>query len=142
MYRKLFFNKIAGFQLTKACNFIKKETPVQVFSCEFCKTFNVTFFAKYLRTTASVFCKLEQHINKVISTKKNIFNENDHLITIIIYLANKSPKNTNPLEFFFQHYCFLQKQLARIIYMCLALQSFSNICCLTKIYLFIEISCL
>ena len=29
----LFFNKVAG----EACNFIKKETLIQVFSCEFCE---------------------------------------------------------------------------------------------------------
>ena len=31
--QSLFFNKVAG----QACNFIKKETLAQVFSCEFCK---------------------------------------------------------------------------------------------------------
>ena len=29
---------------TQACNFIKKETEAQVFSCEFSKIFNNTFF--------------------------------------------------------------------------------------------------
>ena len=38
---------------TEVCNFIKKETLGQVFSCEFCKTFNNTFFTEHLRTTAS-----------------------------------------------------------------------------------------
>ena len=36
-----FFNKVAGLQ---ACNFIKKETVAQVFSCEFCEIFKNTFF--------------------------------------------------------------------------------------------------
>ena len=31
--QSLFFNKVAG----QACNFIKKETLAQVFSCEFCE---------------------------------------------------------------------------------------------------------
>ena len=31
--RSLFFNKLQA----QACNFIKKETPTQLFSCEFCK---------------------------------------------------------------------------------------------------------
>ena len=35
----LFFNKVAG-----ACNFIKKEALVQVFSCKFCETSKNTFF--------------------------------------------------------------------------------------------------
>ena len=37
----------------KACNFVKKETLVQVFSCEFCKISNNTFFTEHLWTTAS-----------------------------------------------------------------------------------------
>ena len=36
----LFFNKVAG----SACNFIKKETLAQVFSCEFCEIPKNTFF--------------------------------------------------------------------------------------------------
>ena len=46
----LFFNK--GPQ---ACNFIKKETLTQVFSCEFCEISKNIFFTEHLRTTASVF---------------------------------------------------------------------------------------
>ena len=37
-----------------ACNFIKKETLVQVFSWEFCKISKNTFFRDYLWTNASV----------------------------------------------------------------------------------------
>ena len=37
------------------CSFIKKETLVQVFSCEFRETFKNTFFTEDLRATASVF---------------------------------------------------------------------------------------
>ena len=37
-----------------ACNFIKKETLTQVFSCEICKIFKNTFFTEHLRMTASV----------------------------------------------------------------------------------------
>ena len=35
-----------------ACNFIKKETLAQVFSCEFCEIFKNTFFTEHLRLTA------------------------------------------------------------------------------------------
>ena len=35
------------------CNFIKKETLAQVFSCEFCEIFRNTFFTEHLWTTAS-----------------------------------------------------------------------------------------
>ena len=31
----------------------KKETPTQMFSCEFCKIFQSTFFTEHLRATAS-----------------------------------------------------------------------------------------
>ena len=36
-----------------ACNFIKKETLAQVFSCEFYEISKNTFFTKHLRATAS-----------------------------------------------------------------------------------------
>ena len=39
----------------QACNFIKKESLAQVFSCEFCEISKNTFFTEQLRTTASVF---------------------------------------------------------------------------------------
>ena len=37
--QSVFFNKVAG----RPCNFIKKETQAQVFSCEFCEIFKNTF---------------------------------------------------------------------------------------------------
>ena len=37
----------------QACNFIKKETLAQVFSCEFCEISKNTFFTEHLWTTAS-----------------------------------------------------------------------------------------
>ena len=39
----------------EACNFIKKETQAQMFSCELCEIFNNTFFTEHLWTTASDF---------------------------------------------------------------------------------------
>ena len=42
-----------------ACNFIKKETLAQVFSCEFCKISKNTFFIDYLRVTAFVTTQLQ-----------------------------------------------------------------------------------
>ena len=38
----------------ETCNFIKKETPSQVFSCEFCEISNNTFFTEHLWIPASV----------------------------------------------------------------------------------------
>ena len=37
-----------------ACNFIKKETLAEEFSCEFCEIFKNTFFTEHLWVTASV----------------------------------------------------------------------------------------
>ena len=45
----------------EACNFIKKETLAQVFSCEFCENSRNTFFTDHLWVTASV-----------LSRKKNL----------------------------------------------------------------------
>ena len=36
------------------CNFIKKETPVQAFSCEFCEILKNTYSVEYLRRAAFV----------------------------------------------------------------------------------------
>ena len=41
------------YQLPQACNFIKKETPAQMFSCESFETFINNFFTKHLSMTAS-----------------------------------------------------------------------------------------
>ena len=49
MPESLFFNKVA-----LACNFIKKETPAQVFSSEFCEISKNTFFTEHLWKTASL----------------------------------------------------------------------------------------
>ena len=45
--RSLFLNELGS-----PCNFIKKEIPTQVFSCEFCKIFKNTFFTEHTQTTA------------------------------------------------------------------------------------------
>ena len=48
--QSLFFNKVAR----AACNFIKKETVAQVFSCKFSEISKNTFLTEHLRRTASV----------------------------------------------------------------------------------------
>ena len=47
--RVSFFNKVAG----KVCNFIKKESLAQVFSCEFCEISKNTFFYRTPLVAAS-----------------------------------------------------------------------------------------
>ena len=39
--------------MPEACNFIKKETLAQVFSCEFCEISENTFLTEHFRTTGS-----------------------------------------------------------------------------------------
>ena len=48
--QSLFFNKVAG----GACNFIKKESLAQVFSCEFCEISKNTFFLQ--NASGGCFC--------------------------------------------------------------------------------------
>ena len=44
------------FLIKLTCDFIKKETLAQVFSCQFCDIFKNTFFTEHLRATASESC--------------------------------------------------------------------------------------
>ena len=52
------FSRVKWNSQPEACNFIKKETLAQVFSCEFCEISKSTFFTEHLCTTASAktFC--------------------------------------------------------------------------------------
>ena len=45
--QSLFFNKVAGLR-PPASNFIKKWTPAQLLSCEFCKISKNSFFIEHL----------------------------------------------------------------------------------------------
>ena len=49
-----FFLSKVGDCRPGTCNFIEKETPTQVFSCELGEVLKNTFFSEHLRTTASV----------------------------------------------------------------------------------------
>ena len=51
--QSLLFNKVADLK-PEACNFIKKETVAQVFSCEFCEIFKNTFSYRTPLVAASV----------------------------------------------------------------------------------------
>ena len=55
--QRLFFNKVAGLR-PKACNFIKKESLSQVFSCGICEISRTTFFYRRPLVDASVFSKI------------------------------------------------------------------------------------
>ena len=90
---------------TSACNFIKKETLAQVFSCEFCEISNNTLFTEHLWTTASAFRKRYSYFTQLklesansatityglkkyenISNRKKLYNV---LIAVIFSYAGK-----------------------------------------------------
>ena len=52
-FADVFQNK-SNLELEQACNFIKKETVAQVFSCEFYEIFKNTFFHRAPPVAASV----------------------------------------------------------------------------------------
>ena len=56
------FAKFAGKRL-EACNFIKKETLTQVFSCECCKISENKFFAEHLRWLLLCFVVFRQQLH-------------------------------------------------------------------------------
>ena len=55
-----FFNKVAGLKVAvlKLQAYIKKETLLQLISCEFCTIFKKAFFTEHLGTTASEYLHL------------------------------------------------------------------------------------
>ena len=68
----------------EACNFIKKETLAQVFSCEFCEISTNTFFTEHLWTTAFLIQPvtlflLEMLINKKTRHFDSSLNHQEHL---------------------------------------------------------------
>ena len=56
----------------QACNFIKKETLTQVFSCEFCEIFKNTFFTEHLWTIASKIWDQLPALRKLVGSTFNI----------------------------------------------------------------------
>ena len=54
---------------SQACNFIKKETLAQVFSCEFCETSRNTFCYRTPPVTASVCCRRKAAAVKIEKLK-------------------------------------------------------------------------
>ena len=57
---------------TEACNFIKKETLAQVFSCEFRKIFKSTYFTEHLQWLLLYFFSLSWK-NYVLLLGRKIF---------------------------------------------------------------------
>ena len=62
--------------MPQACNFIKKETLEQVFSCEFCEIPRNIFFTEHLWTFASAYTRVyfsfeRQTVKKLNQTQRN-----------------------------------------------------------------------
>ena len=66
-----------------ACNFIKKETPTQVFSCEFYEISKNTFFTKHLWATASEYA---WHSLLTDNLKRKL--TYNHIIRFVIFYLN------------------------------------------------------
>ena len=64
--QSLFFKKVAGVR-PKACNFIKKETVAQVFSCEFWEISKNTFSTEHVWATGSII-----RLNNVFQEMKSL----------------------------------------------------------------------
>ena len=64
----------------KTCNFIRKETQAQMFSCEFCKNFKNTFFHRthydvvllFLLLTLNIFCTFFSRVSVVDFEQLNV----------------------------------------------------------------------
>ena len=68
--QSLFFNKVAGLRPeAQACKFIKKASLAQVFSCEFCKISQNTFFTEHLGTAASEYIPLQTRIQNFFGSQ-------------------------------------------------------------------------
>ena len=74
----------------QACNFIKKETLAQVFSCEFCEISRSTFFTVHLRATASLWIYVEFISVKFWNLRTAA---SDYSFVLVIYLFSRSLYN-------------------------------------------------
>ena len=61
--------------MSEACNFIKKETLAQLFSCEFCEISKNTFFTEHLWTTASEYFLQIPNVSEMCITYRSIEQE-------------------------------------------------------------------
>ena len=77
MCQRLFFDRVAG----PPCNFIKKESLAQVFSCEFREIYKNSFFTEHFWETVS-------H-NNIVLVKKLALIERDVIIPSSLRLLLK-----------------------------------------------------
>ena len=102
-------HKMATFKRLRPATLFKKETLVQVFSCEFCQISKDTFFTEHLQSTASILRegrRLKQIkisiISKLTKKIKNV------LTFFVVYLLRSS--------FFFSGFTFYKEALCFIIF--------------------------
>ena len=102
-------HKMATFKRLRPATLFKKETLVQVFSCEFCQISKDTFFTEHLQSTASILRegrRLKQIkisiISKLTKKIKNV------LTFFVVYLLCSS--------FFFSGFTFYKEALCFIIF--------------------------
>ena len=82
---KFLSNKVAGFQ-SPVCDFIKKESPVKVFFCEFLGIFKNTFCIEQLHVTDCL-CNFNISVVRLLSYYR--------LFTILLYFSNNLPNSVN-----------------------------------------------
>ena len=96
--QSLFSNKVAG----AACNFIKKETLAQMFSCEFCGISKKAFFTEHLWVTVSRWTVSKNNERSIINfCEGSEYGIGSGYITFTLQLA----------EYIFLFTCALQRNL-------------------------------
>ena len=84
------FNKVAGL----TCSFLRKETMVQLFLCEFCQILKEMYFVKHLPTITTVYVKREALMKIAFLRfywKSTNFTKYAGLIFVRFYLIYFSP---------------------------------------------------
>ena len=67
-----------------------KETPTEVFSCEYCKKFKNTCFEKHLRAAVWMFSYMINNVTSNIWSEEDIFSKSKQKITFQIQLDEKN----------------------------------------------------
>ena len=95
----------------QACNFIKKETLAQVFSCEFCKISKNTFLHRTPLVAVSEYQSSSSNywVNEVVKTWSKWWSERICECTVLVYLVEVTV-------------------LSVIFFLCLSTQSFRSSC--------------
>ena len=88
--RKGVLRNFTEFTGKQTCNFIKKETLAQVFSCEFCEISENTFFTEPLCTTASLMSLSKIPFSGYVKQIITYYNDDTEDFVLIIFANNRS----------------------------------------------------